>query len=211
MTRLQFQQFQQADTTETVCVTTVPCENGSISLSYVSMEDIRDVFPHAVRFKLNGDPVPFLRDSHGKRFEPWRIDFYPNDILEVINDAFPSTITKAVVHSPTRAKLDIQFSQDLLSSSSDLLQSYNSSCNAGELEKTDMIKSGLVQKLGAIEMHMAVSNEHSQEMKEMQMKIMSLLHEAKEKDDKVMALQLKAKEKDDKMALMQNKMLDLQD
>ncbi|KAF8982665.1 hypothetical protein BGZ46_000848 [Entomortierella lignicola] len=188
------------------------------------MEDIRDVFPHAVRFKLNGDPIPFLRDTHGKRFEPLRIDFYPSDILEVLTDPPPSTITKAVIHSLTRGKSDIQFSQDLLSSSSALLQSYNSSHNAGELEKADIIKSGLVQKLGAIEMHMAVSNENSQEMKEMQMKITNLLQEtkennekmmalqleAKENNDKMMALQLEAKEKDDKMALMQNKMLDLQ-
>ncbi|KAF8966210.1 hypothetical protein BGZ46_000402 [Entomortierella lignicola] len=84
-----------------------------------------------------------------------------------------------------------------------------------------MIKSGLIQKLGAIEKHMAVSNENPQEMKEMQMKITNLLQEAKENNDKMMvlqleakenndkmmALQLEAKEKDGKMTLMQNKML----
>ncbi|KAF9184082.1 hypothetical protein BGZ49_004469, partial [Haplosporangium sp. Z 27] len=166
------------------------------------MDDIRDVFPHAVRFKLNGDPIPFLRDTHGKRFEPLRIDFYPNDILEALTDPSP-TITRAVIHLPIREKLDIQSSQDLLSSSSVLLQSYNSSRNAGELKKTDMIKSSLVQKLGAIEMHMAASNENSQEMKEMQMKIRNLLQEAKENNDKMMVLQLEAKENNDKMMALQ--------
>ncbi|KAF8982595.1 hypothetical protein BGZ46_000999 [Entomortierella lignicola] len=227
-----YQRIQLDNNIDEVCIRTTPDNN--LSSYYVLLKDIQDVFQNAQRFKRNGHPVPFLISPDGERYtlltkiEPLRIAYYPNDILEVIADPSEST---AVVHSPTIRKLDIQSSRHLLSSSSNLLQSFNSSRDAGEFEQTEMIKSGLIQHLSDIEKHLVDNKEDSREMKDMQMKITNLLLEAKYKDDKILALQLEAKEKDDKMlapqleakalqleskekddkmALMQNQMIDLQ-
>ncbi|KAF8957929.1 hypothetical protein BGZ46_002072, partial [Entomortierella lignicola] len=206
MTRQQHQRFRHGDTIEKVCVrVTKDLANNETSSCYVRLDDIRDVFPHAIRFKLDDGPVPFMVGPEEKRIEPLRIAFYPDDILDVITDSPQSINTSAVVLSPTIRELYMQPSQHLLSSSPELLQSINSSLIAGQVpvSKSDFA-------LMAIEKHMAVSNENSQEMRDMQIQIKTLLQEAKENNERMMALQLEAKEKDDKMALMQNQMLELQ-
>ncbi|KAF9203882.1 hypothetical protein BGZ49_005920, partial [Haplosporangium sp. Z 27] len=218
MTDHLYQRIQLGNTIEEVCIRTTP--NNDPSSYHVLLHDIQDVFQNARRLKRNGHPVPFLVNPDGERerertdrslsptrIKPLRIAFYPNDILEVITDP-PQSI--ALVLSPTIRKLYIQSSQHLLLSSSNLLQSFNSSRDAGEFEKMEMIKSNLIQHLSDIEKHMAASNENSQEMKNIQSQIKNLLLEAKEKDDRMLALQLEAKEKDDKMTLMQNQMIDMQ-
>ncbi|KAF9911331.1 hypothetical protein BX616_010614 [Lobosporangium transversale] len=81
MTELQYQQFRKAnsDIIEEVCVRTA---STNASLSYfVSLQDIRDAFPDALRFKLDGHPIPIIPYADGNRIEPLRIAFYPNKIL----------------------------------------------------------------------------------------------------------------------------------
>ncbi|KAF8943363.1 hypothetical protein BGZ46_006534, partial [Entomortierella lignicola] len=90
----------------------------------------------------------------------------------------------------------IQSSQYLLSSSTDMLRSFNSSRVAGEIEEVEMTRSELALNLRSIEQYMAVSSENFQEMKNMQSQIKNLL--------------LEVKEKDDKMALMNSQMIDMQ-
>ncbi|KAF8968214.1 hypothetical protein BGZ46_010902 [Entomortierella lignicola] len=206
MTDHLYQRIQLGDIIEEVCIRTAPYNNDPPSY-YVLLNDIHDVFQNARRFKRDGHPVPFLVNPDGERIKPLRIAYYPNDILEVITAPSLST---ALVLSPTITKLDIQSPQYLLSSSTDLLRSFNSSRVAGEIEQAEMIKSELALNLRSIEQHMAVSNENSQEMMNMQSQIKNLLLEAKEKDDRMLALQLEAKEKDDKMTVMQNQMIDMQ-
>ncbi|KAF9432945.1 hypothetical protein BGZ76_010115, partial [Entomortierella beljakovae] len=85
MTEHQYQLFQLADKKEKVCVSysDIRASNAN-SLFHVSLQDIQEVFPNALRFKKNGNPIPFLKDSHGNRIEPWGIEFYPDEILEVV-------------------------------------------------------------------------------------------------------------------------------
>ncbi|KAF9209827.1 hypothetical protein BGZ49_000548 [Haplosporangium sp. Z 27] len=212
MTRPQFQQFRQNDTIEKVCVTTAEDTSsaGSPSSCYVSIEDIRDVFSHAVRFKLNGDPIQFLRDTSGKRFEPLRIAVYPDDILEVVADVSPSTITNTIVHSPAIMELDIQSSRQTPSQSSNTLQPFDSLNVSGDLEQAIMVKSNLPQELRAIKTQMEKSNENSQQFANLLNKLLAMQVEAEEKEDKMLALQLEAKANSEKVILMQNQMLDLQ-
>ncbi|KAF8985335.1 hypothetical protein BGZ46_004900, partial [Entomortierella lignicola] len=191
MTEHLYQRIQLDNTIEEVCIGTTP--NNDPSSYYVLLKDIQDVFRNAQRFKRDGHPVPFLVNPDGERIEPLRIAFYPNDILEVITDPSQST---AVVLSSTIRRLDIQSSRHLLSSSTDLLRSFNSSRVAGEIEQVEMTKSELALNLRVIEQHMAMSSENSQEMKNMQSQIKNLL--------------LEAKEKDDKMALMNSQTIDMQ-
>ncbi|KAF8963701.1 hypothetical protein BGZ46_000918 [Entomortierella lignicola] len=202
MSETYYQLFLQADTIEKVCVRVNNAFTSDTSSPYyVSMEDIQDVFPQAIRFKLNGNPVPFLIDLDGRRIEPLRIAFYPDDILEVITDTF--TNTSVVVSSPTNKESNILSSQQILSTSSSLLQSLDSSRVAGESEQAKMLKSDLARSLSTLENHIAVSNESSQEMKQVQIQITEVL-------DRMVKMQLEAKEKDDKMILMQDQLLDLQ-
>ncbi|KAF9347385.1 hypothetical protein BGX26_001141 [Mortierella sp. AD094] len=100
MTGHQYQRFRLGNLIEEVCVRTTFGSNGSSSRS-VSLEDIRDMVKNAVRFKLNGHPIPFLIDSDRVRIEPLRISFYPDEILDVITDIPQSRNTRAVVHSST--------------------------------------------------------------------------------------------------------------
>ncbi|KAF9913073.1 hypothetical protein BX616_010179 [Lobosporangium transversale] len=85
MTQHQYQQFRKDGIIEHVCVRIVStsASNGGPSC-YVTLQDIRDVFPNAQRFKLDGLPIPFLVDSSGSRIEPLRIAFYPYKVLDVI-------------------------------------------------------------------------------------------------------------------------------
>ncbi|KAG0011895.1 hypothetical protein BGZ80_000354 [Entomortierella chlamydospora] len=193
MAEQQFQSFRLADTIEEVCVrtlnTTAETDDSSF---YMSLQDIQDVFPNALRFKLNGHPIPFLADPDVNRIQPWRIAFYRDEILDVI--------TGTPLFSG-------QNSQGLPLSSTNLVESSDSSLVSRNFKQAEMIKSDLALSL---EKHMAESKEYSQEVIQTQKQITTLLLEAKEKDDKVLALQLEAKEKDDKMILMQNQMLDLQ-
>ncbi|KAF9353637.1 hypothetical protein BGX26_008617, partial [Mortierella sp. AD094] len=115
MTGHQYQRFRLADITEEVCVSTDTLASNGGSSCYVSLEDIRDVFKNAVRFKLNGHPIPFLKDLDGTRIEPWRIAFYPDEILDVITDIPQSGNASAVVHSSTPGEnKDMQRLLDLL-------------------------------------------------------------------------------------------------
>ncbi|KAF9434905.1 hypothetical protein BGZ76_007230 [Entomortierella beljakovae] len=85
MTEHQYQLFQLADKIEEVCVSSSDIHaSNAKSVLHVSLQDIKDVFPNALRFKLDGNLIPFLKDSHGIRIEPWRIEFYPDKILEVV-------------------------------------------------------------------------------------------------------------------------------
>ncbi|KAF9343481.1 hypothetical protein BGX26_005650 [Mortierella sp. AD094] len=115
-----------ASIVEEVCVRTdnTSTSNGSSSY-YVSLEDIQDVFPDALRFKLNGHPIPFLTELDGTRIQPPRIAYY-DEILDVIAGAPQS---------------GNQTSRDLLLSSSSLVQSLNSSLIARNFEQAEMIKS----------------------------------------------------------------------
>ncbi|KAF9206665.1 hypothetical protein BGZ49_002026 [Haplosporangium sp. Z 27] len=150
MPEQQYQRFQQNDTIEGICVRANNAFTSDTSSSCcVLMDDIRDVFPQAIRFKLNGNPIPFLIDLDGRRIEPLRIAFYPDDILEVITGI--STNTSVVVYSPANKESNIQSSQQILSTSSSLLQSLDSSQDAGEYEQAELIKSDLALNLGAIE------------------------------------------------------------
>ncbi|KAF9205872.1 hypothetical protein BGZ49_003389 [Haplosporangium sp. Z 27] len=209
MTGQQFQRFRHGDTIEKVCVRTTQTStnNNSASSYYVSLEDVQDVFPQALRFKLNENPVPFLLGPDERRIEPLRIAFYPDGVLEVIiGSSQPTT----VIHSPAVRNLYILPSQHHLFSSSNLPQSFNPSHGDGELEQVEMINSGLAQKLSDIEKHLVENKENSLEMKEMRRQITDLLLEVKEHNNKVVALQLEAKEKDDKVALIQRQMIELQ-
>ncbi|KAF9897483.1 hypothetical protein BX616_005519, partial [Lobosporangium transversale] len=87
MSESEYQQFRLADTIEGVRVrTTTSANNDNGSLYYVSLQDIRVVFPDALQFKLDGIPIPFLEDPDGNRIEPARIAYHPYKILDVITE-----------------------------------------------------------------------------------------------------------------------------
>ncbi|KAF9110523.1 hypothetical protein BGX27_006231, partial [Mortierella sp. AM989] len=182
MREQQYQQFRLTDIIEEVCVKTslTPASNSNSS-NYVSLEDIRDVFPEAMRFKLNGHPIPFLTEPDGTRILPLRIAFYRDKILDVITGA----------PQPSN-----QISQDLLLSLSSPVQSFNSSHIARNPEQADMIKCDHALNQSTLEKHMI-------EVMSMQRQITDLLLEAKDKDDKMLSLQMEAKDKDDKMLSLQ--------
>ncbi|ORZ23717.1 hypothetical protein BCR41DRAFT_420288 [Lobosporangium transversale] len=140
MTEPQYQQFRCNSTIEEVCVRTTAntsADNDSSS-SYVSLQDIRDVFPDALRFKLDGHPIPLLVDSNGNRIEPLRIAFYPDKILDVITEVTQtssSNNSNAVVHlSTTRDSVNLT-PQDSSLPSSNLIQAYNPSLTTHSLEE----------------------------------------------------------------------------
>ncbi|KAF9090096.1 hypothetical protein BGX27_002350, partial [Mortierella sp. AM989] len=198
MTEHQYQQFRLTDIIEKVCVTTADASaSNSSSSCYVSLEDIQDVFPEAMRFKLNGDPIPFLKEPDGTRIQPLRIAFYRDKILDVIIGPLQS---------------NNQFSRDLLLTSSNLDQSPYSSHIPRSFEQAEMIKYDPALNQSTLEKHII---ENTIENKELLQEITSSLREAKVKDDKMLALQqemlvlqLEAKKKDEEIISLQNQALD---
>ncbi|KAF9208864.1 hypothetical protein BGZ49_007297 [Haplosporangium sp. Z 27] len=87
---------------EEVCITTITTTSTSNDSPsrYVSLDDIRDVFPNAQRFKLDGHPIQFLKYPDGNRILPLRIAFYPDKTLEVV---LSTTVEHVHVDSPMSA------------------------------------------------------------------------------------------------------------
>ncbi|KAF9154650.1 hypothetical protein BG015_000335 [Linnemannia schmuckeri] len=55
------------------------------------MDNITDIFPGASRFRVNGISILFLQNEQGQRYEPKRIAYYPDDVVEVITAAHTCT------------------------------------------------------------------------------------------------------------------------
>ncbi|KAG0075745.1 hypothetical protein BGZ90_009538 [Linnemannia elongata] len=51
---------------------------------YSQMTDITDIFPGALRFKVDGINILFLENEPGQRYEPRRIAYYPGVIIDVV-------------------------------------------------------------------------------------------------------------------------------
>ncbi|KAF9915404.1 hypothetical protein BX616_006228, partial [Lobosporangium transversale] len=86
MSEHQYQRFRKGNIIEKVRVKTtlVSTDNVSSSPCYVSVQEVRDAFPDALLFKLDGLPIPFLVDADGNRIEPLRIGFYPDKVLDIV-------------------------------------------------------------------------------------------------------------------------------
>ncbi|KAF9898425.1 hypothetical protein BX616_004046, partial [Lobosporangium transversale] len=235
-TKLHFQQFRENKTIEKVCVRTVssPGNNDASSL-FVSLQDIRDVFPNALRFKLNGDPIPFLIDLEGNRIEPPRIAFYPDEVLDVIAEVpqFCNSNSNAAYHSLASRESEKLTSQDVLFTLSTLTQSltkFSQNENTNFEKITKMLQAAEEKEDRIIKLQMEAKEKEDKmiklqleakekedkmiqlqlEAKEKEDKMIKLQLEAREKDDKIYKLQLEAKEKDDKMLKMQKEALSLQ-
>ncbi|KAG0359348.1 hypothetical protein BG005_000958 [Podila minutissima] len=51
---------------------------------FTQLDDIKDVFPQATRFRVDGKGILFLLDAQGKRHVPPRIGYYPGKVVEVV-------------------------------------------------------------------------------------------------------------------------------
>ncbi|KAF9914234.1 hypothetical protein BX616_008693 [Lobosporangium transversale] len=203
MTEQKYQQFRKVDndSIEKVCVRTnsVSTSNGG-SAYCLWLQDIREVFPDAARFKLDGHPIPFLLDVDGNKIEPPRIAFYPDKILDVIAEvpqicscsSNSNNNNSAIITS--RNSTNLSSSQDLLPLSSPA-QSSNSSlatCNNGQSE---MISPSLEK---AMELLQEVKGRGDEMLKlqsvifELQAEMLKLQLEAREKDEMIISLQHQA-------------------
>ncbi|ORZ20901.1 hypothetical protein BCR41DRAFT_420942 [Lobosporangium transversale] len=190
MAELQYQRFRKGNIVEEVCVKTASTKaTNDCPPCFVLLQDIRDVFPDALRFKLNEHPIPFLSDADGNRIEPPRIAFYPDKILDIITEP-PQCCncgsSNTIVHLPTLGESKNLAFHDLLLSLSNFVQPSNNENFNSHFEETKKLL-------------MEASNEG-----------IKLQLESKKKDDRMLELQLEAKEKDDMMIEMQKKMLQLQ-
>ncbi|KAF9915272.1 hypothetical protein BX616_006539 [Lobosporangium transversale] len=226
MTEHQYQQFRKADIIEKVCVRIASTFASNVNSScYVSLQDIQDVFPDALRFKLDGDPIPFLIDPNGNRIEPLRIAFYPYKILDVITDVpQPSDSnngSNATIRLPTLKNSANLVSQDPLSPLLKLIECLSSFTLTDAQKETIVFNFEKAEKLllEASEKDAKIALLETKEkdnklvnlleVREYNDKIVSLLLEIKEKDDKIVSLLSEAKEKDVEMLKLQDKMLGL--
>ncbi|ORZ06595.1 hypothetical protein BCR41DRAFT_425118 [Lobosporangium transversale] len=136
MTEPQYQQFRYNNLIEEVCVRTAPISTSNGNLSYcVTLQDIQQVFPGALRFKLDGHPVPFLADHNGTWIEPLRIASYPGMILDVFAEVSQSSSgnsesnssSNAVVYLPTSREAENVVPQNPPLPISNLVQAHNPS------------------------------------------------------------------------------------
>ncbi|CAF1270172.1 unnamed protein product, partial [Didymodactylos carnosus] len=50
----------------------------------VLLQSVQDHFPHVTSFTLNDEPIRFVTDNDHCRSAPWRINAYPDDVLDCI-------------------------------------------------------------------------------------------------------------------------------
>ncbi|KAF9910161.1 hypothetical protein BX616_010927 [Lobosporangium transversale] len=225
MMKDQFQQLRKAnsDIIEKVCVRIAPTSrsNGSNSSFYVTLQDIRNVFPDAHRFMLDGSLIPFLVDGSGNRIDPLRIAFYPDKVLDVVAEGpKPCNINNSLnsdsnsgsdttISLPTLKKSVYLASQELLQSLSVLIQSFSSSLVTHENTQKGMTKSDLEQ----IEILLLYVKKRDEGMLKLQSEMHSLRLKAKENDKvtklqlEVLKLRLESKEKDEKIINLQHQAL----
>ncbi|KAK3819378.1 MAG: hypothetical protein JOS17DRAFT_777960 [Linnemannia elongata] len=77
-----FQQFRLGNDIESLAL-----RRDTHGTPYSQMTDITDIFPGALRFKVNGVNILFLENEHGQRYEPTRIAYYPDAITDVVTVA----------------------------------------------------------------------------------------------------------------------------
>ncbi|KAF9291584.1 hypothetical protein BGZ88_006806 [Linnemannia elongata] len=73
------QRFRLGDVVECLAV----CQ-GKDGLLYNRLDDIHETFPGAIRFKLGKVTINFLTDENGNRYEPKRIAYHPEHIIDVV-------------------------------------------------------------------------------------------------------------------------------
>ncbi|ORZ23693.1 hypothetical protein BCR41DRAFT_348998 [Lobosporangium transversale] len=187
MTRLRYQQFRNGNIIEKVSVTTVSTSNGKSSC-YVGLQDIQDVFPDALRFNLDGCPIPFLVDSNHNRIEPLRIAFYLGKTLDVVTEvpqpssSCSSSDSDVIAHLLASTESENLALQDPLLPLSSVVRPFNSALTAGNnIQTADDVNSNL------------------KEMKS---------QATKEKDEKLIESQLEATEEDEMISSSQHQALD---
>ncbi|KAG0311254.1 hypothetical protein BGZ99_010306, partial [Dissophora globulifera] len=197
MTHQLYQQFRQADKAQKVSVRTLNIPGTSDTSPYfLSLKDIRDTFPNAQYFELNGQPISFLPDHDGTR--PQCIAFYPDKILDVLTDEPQSDKSNAVTHDSTRVEPDIQNLEHPRLTSSSLVPFV-----AHNVEQTTIIKSESHDLQGRMLSLLLKAEMKEDKLLAQQDMMIKLQLEAKVKNDKILALQMEAKEKDDKMLALQ--------
>ncbi|KAF9897696.1 hypothetical protein BX616_005136, partial [Lobosporangium transversale] len=230
MAEHQYQQFRKAGIIERVCVRIAStfANNGSSSC-HVSLQDIRDVFPDAQRFKLEELPIPFLIDPNGNRVEPPCIAFYPYKILDVITEApqlgnSNSSSSSTEASSANTSSTNTNTNTNTNTSTNTNTDNTNSNSNSNHsaaihlptfrksakyARDTLSPLSNLIQSFNSL---LTTRNNAYIEVVNFNLeKVADLLLEAEEKDDKVANLLLETKEKDSEMFKLQEKMLKLQE
>ncbi|KAF9306361.1 hypothetical protein BG003_001053 [Podila horticola] len=76
--------------------------NKSNGIHFVLLQDVQDVVPEAVRFEIDGKPVRFLSDDFGNRFEPLRVAWHRDVVMDIVlsspdSSSLPST--KPLTHA----------------------------------------------------------------------------------------------------------------
>ncbi|ORZ28521.1 hypothetical protein BCR41DRAFT_345458 [Lobosporangium transversale] len=228
MTEHQYQQFRRAGIIEKVCVRIAStfASNGN-SACHVSLQDIRDVFPDAQRFKLEELPIPFLIDPNGNRVEPPCIGFYPYKILDVITEA-PQLSSSDSSSSSTGASNanTSNTSINTNTSTNTNIDNTNCSCNNNSnhsalihlptlrksskqaSQDTLLPLSNLIHSFNSF--LTTRNNAYIEVINSNLEKVADVLLEAKEKDDKMLNLVLETKEKDSEMFELQDKMAKMQ-
>ncbi|KAF9149296.1 hypothetical protein BG015_008912 [Linnemannia schmuckeri] len=75
-----FQRFRHERVVESLAVH----KNKTTGELYSRLDDIKHTFPDALRFKVDGVVLNFMRDANEHMYEPKRIAHYPDDIIDVI-------------------------------------------------------------------------------------------------------------------------------
>ncbi|KAK5828999.1 hypothetical protein F5H01DRAFT_374400 [Linnemannia elongata] len=60
---------------------------------YIREKDVQRVFPGATLFKVNGVVLYYLEDENEEEYEPKRIGYYPDDVIEVVIPVLANTPT----------------------------------------------------------------------------------------------------------------------
>ncbi|KAF9278163.1 hypothetical protein BGZ88_000762 [Linnemannia elongata] len=90
MSPKQFQRFRQGREVEFLAVH----KNKATGELYSSLDDIKHTYPDALRFKVDGVVLNFMRDANEHMYEPKRIAHHPDDIIDVIcTTSMPVPIT----------------------------------------------------------------------------------------------------------------------
>ncbi|KAF9904218.1 hypothetical protein EC991_002921 [Linnemannia zychae] len=212
------QRFRCGDLIESLALRT-DANTGNL---YSDISDIQDIFPGAVRFKIDGVHLLFLQDVHGQRYEPKRIAYYPDDIIDVFtasqvqfplspssSSSTPPSIRTEEAHDETLTNSD---SLALLSNSFTQHLSTSLPSTTSLVARPILELSSIASEISHIQSQLERSTDQQsarhQQLLEQLLQMMQEQAASKQREEKMLQEQEESKAREEKMLLMQQEIID---
>ncbi|KAH7038639.1 hypothetical protein BKA57DRAFT_473797 [Linnemannia elongata] len=185
-----FQRFRHGGKVEFLVVH----KNKATGELYSCLDDIKHTYPDALRFKVDGVVLNFMRDANEHMYEPKRIAYYLDDIIDVICTTSVSPITDtSFANSP-------EYLQSITTAQETTLQCDGSDDAHSLAHSRDPLAHAIHH------LHEMIREQDASRKRELQM--IKQQTEAREREEQMIKQQTEAREREEQIIKNQKEMID---